>query len=77
MPADMHALAGDLTAESAVLRDMIADLDEDGWQTPTPAEGWSIGDQTQPSGFLRRRGDPVRDGPRGIRRRDGASGYRR
>ena len=52
MPADMHALAGDLTAESGVLRDMIADLDEDGWQTPTPAEGWSIGDQLSHLAFF-------------------------
>jgi uncharacterized protein (TIGR03084 family) len=52
MPADMSALADDLTAESAVLRDMIADLDEDGWQTLTPAEGWSIGDQISHLAFF-------------------------
>ena len=52
MPANMHALAGDLTAESAVLRDMIADLDDDGWHTPTPAEGWSIGDQISHLAFF-------------------------
>ncbi len=45
MPADMHALASDLTAETAVLRDMVAGLDEDGWRTPTPAASWRIGDQ--------------------------------
>jgi uncharacterized protein (TIGR03084 family) len=48
----MHALAEDLTAETAVLRDMIADLDEDGWHTPTPAEGWSIGDQISHLAFF-------------------------
>jgi uncharacterized protein (TIGR03084 family) len=52
MPADMHALAEDLTAESAVLRDMIADLDDSGWHTPTPAEGWSIGDQISHLAFF-------------------------
>jgi len=52
MPADMHALAEDLTAESGVLRDMIADLDEDGWHTPTPADGWHIGDQISHLGFF-------------------------
>jgi uncharacterized protein (TIGR03084 family) len=52
MPADMHALAEDLTAESAVLRDMVADLDEPGWHRPTPAEGWSIGDQISHLAFF-------------------------
>ena len=52
MPADMHALAGDLTAESGVLRDMIADIDEDGWHKATPAEGWSIGDQISHLAFF-------------------------
>ena len=52
MPADMHALARDLTAESAVLRGMIGDLDEAGWHTPTPAEGWSIGDQISHLAFF-------------------------
>jgi uncharacterized protein (TIGR03084 family) len=52
MPADMHALAEDLTAESAALRNMVADLDEAGWRTPTPAEGWSIGDQISHLAFF-------------------------
>jgi len=52
MPADMHALAADLTTETAVLRDMVAGLDEDGWQTPTPAAGWSIGDQISHLAFF-------------------------
>ena len=41
----MRALAGDLAAETAVLRGMIAGLDDSGWHRPTPAAGWSIGDQ--------------------------------
>jgi uncharacterized protein (TIGR03084 family) len=45
MPADMTALADDLTAESAVTRGLIAGLDEAGWRTPTPAAGWEITDQ--------------------------------
>jgi uncharacterized protein (TIGR03084 family) len=48
----MHALAEDLTAESGVLRDMIADLSEDGWRTPTPADGWNIGDQISHLAFF-------------------------
>jgi uncharacterized protein (TIGR03084 family) len=41
----MYALAGDLAAETAVTRDLTADLSEDGWRTPTPAPGWTIADQ--------------------------------
>jgi uncharacterized protein (TIGR03084 family) len=41
----MYALAGDLAAETAVTRDLVADLSEDGWRTPTPAPGWTIADQ--------------------------------
>jgi uncharacterized protein (TIGR03084 family) len=45
MPVDMVALAGDVAAESAVTRELIAVLDEPGWHTPTPAVGWHIADQ--------------------------------
>jgi uncharacterized protein (TIGR03084 family) len=45
MPADMRELADDLAAETTALRDMVADLDESGWQMLTPAVGWTIGDQ--------------------------------
>lgn len=45
MPADMHVLADDLTAETIVLRELVAGLDQHGWQTPTPAVGWTIADQ--------------------------------
>ncbi|MGH3204090.1 MAG: maleylpyruvate isomerase N-terminal domain-containing protein, partial [Streptosporangiaceae bacterium] len=45
MPVDMAALAADLAAESAVTRALVADLDETGWSTPTPAVGWNIKDQ--------------------------------
>lgn len=45
MPVSMDALADDLAAESAVLRELIAPLPEEGWRQPTPAVGWSVGDQ--------------------------------
>ncbi len=45
MPVSMGALADDLAAESAVLRGLVAGLDEDGWRRPTPAPGWTVGDQ--------------------------------
>jgi len=45
MPVDMAALADDVSAESAVTRDLIAGLDEASWHAPTPAAGWTIADQ--------------------------------
>jgi uncharacterized protein (TIGR03084 family) len=45
MPVDMAVLCGDLAAESAVTRALVAGLDEAGWRTPTPAAGWDIADQ--------------------------------
>jgi uncharacterized protein (TIGR03084 family) len=41
----MHELTADLAAETAAIRVLIAGLDEAGWRTPTPAEGWTIADQ--------------------------------
>lgn len=32
----------DLAAEGDALRGLVADLDDQGWAAPTPAEGWSI-----------------------------------
>jgi uncharacterized protein (TIGR03084 family) len=45
MAPSMDALADDLAAESAVLRGLLARLDDAGWQTPTPAAGWAVRDQ--------------------------------
>jgi len=45
MAVDMAALAGDVAAETAVTRGLVADLTETGWRTPTPAAGWDIADQ--------------------------------
>ena len=45
MPVDMRVLADDLTAETVVLRDLVAGLGEAGWRAATPAPGWTIGDQ--------------------------------
>lgn len=45
MPMSMSELVGDLRAETADLRRMLAPLDAAGWQTPTPAPGWAIRDQ--------------------------------
>jgi uncharacterized protein (TIGR03084 family) len=45
MPVSMPALVDDLSAESADVRAMVADLDAAGWRRDTPAEGWTIADQ--------------------------------
>ncbi len=41
----MKQICADLAGEQAELDAVVANLDEDGWNTMTPAEGWSIKDQ--------------------------------
>jgi uncharacterized protein (TIGR03084 family) len=45
VPADLDALCDDLLAETAALDALLVPLDDDGWATATPAEGWTIRDQ--------------------------------
>jgi uncharacterized protein (TIGR03084 family) len=45
MPADMRALLTDLRAETRAVRDLLAPLDDAGWETATPSAGWAIRDQ--------------------------------
>jgi uncharacterized protein (TIGR03084 family) len=45
MPVSMDALADDLAAESAGLRELLAPLSEQDWRRDTPAAGWTIADQ--------------------------------
>lgn len=42
---DLQSLVADLRDEHLALDDIVADLDEAGWETPTPAEGWAVRDQ--------------------------------
>lgn len=44
MPS-LDELTADLAEEHADLDRLVADLDEAGWDTPTPAEGWAVRDQ--------------------------------
>ncbi len=44
MPADMHALADDLRAETRALEVVLVPLSEAQWGSATPAEGWAIRD---------------------------------
>ena len=43
--ADVAALLADLAAESEVLDELVAGLDDDQWRAATPAVGWTIADQ--------------------------------
>lgn len=45
MAVDLHALAGDLGAETDALLLVLVPLDDAGWATPTPAPGWRIQEQ--------------------------------
>jgi uncharacterized protein (TIGR03084 family) len=45
MAVDLHALAGDLGAETDALLLVLVPLDDPGWATPTPAPGWRIQEQ--------------------------------
>ena len=42
---DLGVLLDDLRAESEELDALVADLDDAGWATPTPAPGWTIAHQ--------------------------------
>ena len=41
----MEAVVSDLAAEQGALDGLVADLDEAGWATATPSEGWNVTDQ--------------------------------
>jgi uncharacterized protein (TIGR03084 family) len=45
MAPSMDSLADDLAAETAVLRALLVDLDDAGWEAATPADGWAVRDQ--------------------------------
>ena len=48
-PSDVYT---DLTAEGDALDTLVADLDQTGWNTPTPAEGWTIAHQIAHLAFI-------------------------
>jgi uncharacterized protein (TIGR03083 family) len=50
--ADLADLCDDLDVEHAGLDALVANLDEAGWRTPTPAPGWSIRDQLAHLAFV-------------------------
>ncbi|MBC8093009.1 MAG: TIGR03084 family protein [Pseudonocardia sp.] len=45
MAPDLEFLADDLAAETVVLRSLLDDLDDAGWEAATPAVGWAVRDQ--------------------------------
>ncbi len=51
---DLTAILADLAAEHADLDGIVASLDAAAWDTPTPAEGWSVRDQVGHLAFFDR-----------------------
>jgi uncharacterized protein (TIGR03084 family) len=51
---DPTALVADLAAEHDALDGRVAGLDDDGWATPTPAEGWTVADSVSHLAFFDR-----------------------
>jgi uncharacterized protein (TIGR03084 family) len=49
---DLDAIRKDLDAEQQSLEDIVAGLSEKEWETPTPAEGWSVLDQISHLAFF-------------------------
>ena len=41
----LESVLADLTAEGDRLESLVSGLDESGWRTPTPAEGWDVATQ--------------------------------
>lgn len=52
MTVSMAELADDLMAETAVLGELLASLDDAGWDWVTPAEGWLVRDQVSHLAFF-------------------------
>jgi uncharacterized protein (TIGR03084 family) len=42
---DLDLILSDLADEHAALDSLVEGLDDSGWETPTPAEGWNVRDQ--------------------------------
>jgi uncharacterized protein (TIGR03084 family) len=51
-PTTLDGLLGDLEAEHRDLDRLVATLDEAGWGTATPAEGWAVRDQISHLAFF-------------------------
>src|SRR5579862_6946413 len=45
------AVVSDLAAEYADLDGIVSAVDDAGWELPTPAEGWTVGDQVRHLAF--------------------------
>lgn len=60
---DLRDICDDLEAEHADLDSLVAPLDAAGWDTPTPAEGWSVRDQISHLAFFDRAGTTAIEDP--------------
>lgn len=61
--ADVKAIRDDLRAEVESLKDVVRDLDDSAWDTPTPAEGWSVRDQISHLAFFDEQATRAADDP--------------
>ena len=67
MPApDVSALCDDLAAEHADLDALVAPLEAEEWNRPTPAAGWAIRDQIHHLGWFDRNGALAIEDPDGF-----------
>jgi uncharacterized protein (TIGR03084 family) len=51
MTETYDGVVSDLAAEYADLDAIVSTVDDDGWELPTPAEGWTVGDQVRHLAF--------------------------
>jgi uncharacterized protein (TIGR03084 family) len=52
VPADLERILADLSDETGALDALLGNLEPAGWNLPTPAPGWSIGDQVSHLSFF-------------------------
>ncbi|MHB8466048.1 MAG: TIGR03084 family metal-binding protein [Acidimicrobiales bacterium] len=52
MMADLEHVVADLAVEQHDLDALVVALDDDGWDAPTPAEGWAVRDQISHLAFF-------------------------
>lgn len=68
MAVDLESLLCDLEDETADLTRMLAGIGADAWATPTPAAGWSVGDQVGHLWFFDREARRALQDPDSFRR---------
>ncbi|OLL72363.1 hypothetical protein Ae168Ps1_0741c [Pseudonocardia sp. Ae168_Ps1] len=68
MTVTLDGVLDDLVAETRVLADLVAALDDDGIATPTPAAGWDVRDQLTHLAYFDETATQAAADPEGFRR---------